>query len=71
MIHSILLPHLPIREHFIRRHVLRPAREPFIEPQVVPPCHGDEVPEPLVRELVRYDGADALLLVGACFYRID
>ncbi len=32
--------------------VLHPAGEALVEPEIVPPAHGDEVAEPLVRQLV-------------------
>src|SRR3546814_11376086 len=37
-----------------------PACEPLVEPEVVPPCHGDEIAEPLMRGLVRLDAVDRL-----------
>ena len=39
-----------------------PGGERLVEPQIVPPRHRHPVPEPLVRELVRHDLRDALLL---------
>ena len=41
------------------RLVLHPAREAFVEPEVVPPRHGDEIAEPLVRHFVREDAEQA------------
>ena len=32
-----------------------PGCEAFVQPQFVPPIHGDEIAEPLMGELVRYD----------------
>ena len=54
---------MPRRDR-LRRH---PGREPFIEPQIVPPIHGDQVAEPLVRDFVRHDAEHALAVsfVGA------
>ena len=43
----------------LRRH---PRREPLVQPQVVPPRHGNEVAEPLVRHFVSDDIEDVLLL---------
>src|SRR3546814_11542515 len=37
-----------------------PACKPLVEPEVVPPRHGDEIAEPLVRGLVRLDAVDRL-----------
>ncbi len=48
--------------HGVHRQVLHPRGEGLVEPQVVPPRHGDEVAEPLVREFVRDDVGVALLL---------
>ena len=45
--------------------VLHPGGEALVEPEVVPPLHGDHVAEPLVRHLVGDDGGDALLGVDA------
>ncbi len=44
------------------RLALHPVRETFVEPEIVPPCHRDEVAEPLVRRLVRADPEDVLIL---------
>jgi hypothetical protein len=47
-----------------RRHAaFHPRREAFVEPQVVPPAHRDQVAEPLVRHLVRGGGEDLLAVV--------
>ena len=40
------------------RLVRHPRREAFVQPDVVPPLHRDEVAEPLVRHLVREDLGD-------------
>ncbi len=39
---------------------LHPAGKPFVEPQIVPPLHGHQVAEPLVRHLVRDHQKDQL-----------
>mmetsp|Transcript_2671 Transcript_2671/g.10384 ORF Transcript_2671/g.10384 Transcript_2671/m.10384 type:complete len:407 (+) Transcript_2671:1817-3037(+) len=62
---NIRLPDVPLRVQLVRGEGLHPVREALVEPQVVPPAHGDQVAEPLVRQLVRDDRADALLLAGA------
>ena len=48
-----------------------PGSEPFVEPEIVPPSHGHEVAEPLVRGLVRDHLINALL--GGCgrFLRVE
>src|SRR3546814_20762432 len=51
---------LPVGVEMVARLGLHPARETFVEPQIVPPRHGDEVAEPLVRDLVRLHGIDRL-----------
>ncbi len=43
--------------------VLHPGGKAFVEPDVVPPLHGDQVAEPLVRHLMSDDDGD--LLFGA------
>ena len=40
----------------------RPRREGLVEPEVVPPLHGDHVAEPHVRHLVQQDRGDRLPL---------
>ncbi len=52
-------PDPPLRIEVRRRLGLHPGGEALVEPQVVPPAHGDEVAEPLVRDLVRDDVEDA------------
>mmetsp|Transcript_27182 Transcript_27182/g.54265 ORF Transcript_27182/g.54265 Transcript_27182/m.54265 type:complete len:230 (+) Transcript_27182:1481-2170(+) len=65
VVNSVLLPHLPGGEHGVRGHILRPGREPLVEPEVVPPLHRDKVSKPLVRKLVRDDRAHPLPLAAA------
>ena len=63
--HRILLalvavePALPLRIEVLGRLHLHPGGEAFVEPQVVPPAHGDEIAEPLVRDLVGDDAENA------------
>ena len=47
---------LPGRERQIRH----PGGEAFVQPEIVPPPHRDEIAEPLVRHLVREHGRDVL-----------
>ncbi len=54
-------PDPPGRPPVVDDLVRHPGGEGLVQPQVVPPLHGDEVPEPLVRELVGDDLRHALL----------
>ena len=48
--------------------VLHPGGKALVEPDVVPPLHGDQVAEPLVGHLVGDDQGDFFLGVdGGCF----
>src|SRR3546814_7618583 len=44
----------------VARLGFHPARKALVESQVVPPCHGDEIAEPLVRDLMRLNRIDRL-----------
>ena len=55
-------PGVPIRVEALRGLGRHPRGEPLVQPQVVPPRHRDQVAEPLVRDLVRDDAVDLLLL---------
>mmetsp|Transcript_59450 Transcript_59450/g.139279 ORF Transcript_59450/g.139279 Transcript_59450/m.139279 type:complete len:286 (-) Transcript_59450:228-1085(-) len=59
-----LIPHCEIREDLVGHVVLTPGGETLVEPKVVPPHHGDQIPEPLVCQLMRHHNADALHLVS-------
>jgi hypothetical protein len=48
-----------------------PGGEAFVEPQVVPPGHGDEIAGPQVRHLVGDDPVDQLLVAGARQLRVE
>src|SRR5689334_422830 len=52
-------PSLPLRIEMLGRLLLHPAGKTLVEPEIVPPAHGDEIAEPLVRHLMREDGKDA------------
>src|SRR6185312_6595945 len=52
-------PALPLRMKLLRRLGRHPGRKALVEPQIVPPRHGDEVAEPLMRHLMGDDGKDA------------
>ena len=51
-------PDLPLRIEVIGRFQFHPGREAFVEPEVVPPAHGDEVAEPLMGDLMSYQLED-------------
>jgi hypothetical protein len=53
-----------------RRDGGRPLREGLVEPEVVPPLHGDEIAEPHVGELVQ-DRDDTTLLDGVGHLRAE
>ena len=52
----------PIGVEVLGCAVLHPAGEPFIEPQIIPPCHRDQIAEPLVRHLMRLHLEDRLAI---------
>ncbi len=55
-------PPLPLRTEVVDAEQLHQRGEGFVEPDAVPPPHGDEVPEPHVGDLVRDDIRHALEL---------
>ena len=55
------------REDVVGGKILHPRGKALVEPEVVPPLHGDQVAEPLVRELVGDHSAHALLLLRRSF----
>ncbi|ALG09988.1 hypothetical protein AOZ06_26560 [Kibdelosporangium phytohabitans] len=57
--HQELVPALPFRPPRGDRAVGHERGEPFLEPQLVPPRHGHQVPEPQVGEFVGEDVGDA------------
>mmetsp|Transcript_8511 Transcript_8511/g.35010 ORF Transcript_8511/g.35010 Transcript_8511/m.35010 type:complete len:428 (-) Transcript_8511:93-1376(-) len=57
-----LRPQPPLGPQLVEDARLHPRRKALVEPQVVPPLHGHEVAEPLVREFVDDDFGDALKL---------
>ena len=60
-------PHSPAWVEALGGLARHPRGETLVQPQVVPPGHRDEVAEPLVRDLVRDDAVDALLLAQRIF----
>ena len=53
---------VPFRVQTLRGAAFHPRRKTFVEPQVVPPAHGDQVAEPLVRHFMRQRGVDVFLV---------
>ena len=62
--HGVLLlrvavePGLPLRIEMRGRLLLHPAGKTLVEPEIVPPAHGDEIAEPLMRHLMCDDAED-------------
>jgi hypothetical protein len=54
---------VPFGMQLLRGAPGHPGGEAFVEPEVVPPGHGHEVAEPLVRDLVGRDLEDALAVL--------
>ncbi len=52
---------IPFRPERLNRFARHPCREAFVEPDIVPPFHGDEIAEPLVRHFVRNYASDVFL----------
>src|SRR5581483_1786765 len=63
--HGVLLltvavePGLPLRKELLGRLFLHPAGKALVEPEIVPPAHGDAITEPLMRHLMRQNAEDA------------
>ena len=55
ILHSLALIAGHVRDHVGKR---------LVKPEVIPPFHGDQVAEPLMRDLVCYRVKDAFLLVA-------
>jgi len=66
-----LQPQFPLRMEVIDGLVLHPGGETLVEPQIIPPRHGDEITEPLVCHLVRDDHGDVLPITFGREARID
>jgi hypothetical protein len=48
-----------------------PGGEPFVEPEVVPPCHGHEIAEPHMRHLMGQHFINILLRFSRGILRIE
>ena len=55
-----LEPGAPLGMQRVGCMCLHPAREAFVEPEIIPPRHGHEIAEPLVRHLVTNDQEEQL-----------
>ncbi len=62
---------VPFRMHGCDGLVFHPGGEAFVEPDVVPPLHGDKIAEPLVGHFVRDDDGDLLLGIDRGSFWID
>ncbi|MNV13056.1 hypothetical protein D3C71_1036830 [compost metagenome] len=62
---------IPFRMQLVRGAAGHPGGEAFVEPQVVPPRHRHQVAEPLVRDFMRGNAENALLVRHAGHRRID
>ena len=60
---DVLQIEIPVWLDFFQRLAGHPGGKSFVQPDVVPPFHGDEIAEPLVRHLVRDHAGDAFLQV--------
>ncbi len=57
-------PDLPAGIEFVGGLVLHPGGEALVEPDIVPPAHGDEIAGPLMRHFMRDVGVDAFARGG-------
>src|SRR5471032_1442162 len=58
---------VPLRMQCVGGVCLHPPGEALVEPEIVPPCHRDEVSEPLMGHLVADDEKYTLpLALGGC-----
>ncbi len=62
---------VPLGPHGCQRAIFHPVGEAFVQPDVVPPLHRDEIAEPLMRHLVREHRGDALADSQRGVLRVD
>src|SRR5688572_25906211 len=55
------VPSVPLGEEVIDGQGTNPGGKSLVEPEVIPPLHGDQVTEPLVSNLVSNGDSDLLL----------
>ena len=56
-----LRPHLPVRVHVVNSIPTGPGSETLVQPELIPPVHGDQVAEPLVSKFVRDNVGNVVL----------
>ena len=66
-----LKPDFPLRIEMRRALRSHPRSETFIQPKIIPPGHGHEIAEPLVRGLVRDHFINPLPRHGGRFLRVE
>mmetsp|Transcript_22429 Transcript_22429/g.44024 ORF Transcript_22429/g.44024 Transcript_22429/m.44024 type:complete len:207 (-) Transcript_22429:1050-1670(-) len=59
-----LLPNTPFRIHHRHRIGLGVRGKSFVEPNSIPPSHGDKITKPLMSKLVANNSSDTLLLLA-------
>ena len=64
------VPALPLGSEGIGGGHLHEGGKSFLQPDAVPPVHGDEIAEPHVRQLVRHDVHDAQQIGGGGLLRV-
>mmetsp|Transcript_15121 Transcript_15121/g.28451 ORF Transcript_15121/g.28451 Transcript_15121/m.28451 type:complete len:222 (+) Transcript_15121:1500-2165(+) len=66
-----LIPHGPLWKDLICGPIFSPRRKSFIQPQIIPPCHGDKISKPLMSKFMRHHRTNSLLLTIGCLGRIN
>ncbi len=62
---------LPVGVQVVDRLAFHPGGEALVEPEVVPPAHGDQIAEPLVGHLVGDGDRNVLAILLAGVFRVD
>src|SRR5437764_3513994 len=68
--HTSSQPDFPLRVEMRRAFAAHPRREPFVEPEIIPPGHGHQIAKPLVRHFVREYLVDNLFRFRRRVFRI-
>mmetsp|Transcript_59990 Transcript_59990/g.121809 ORF Transcript_59990/g.121809 Transcript_59990/m.121809 type:complete len:360 (+) Transcript_59990:447-1526(+) len=61
---NVGLPDVPLRKQAIRAKGLHPIGEALVQPKVIPPLHRHQVAKPLMRQFMRNDRTNPVLLCG-------
>jgi hypothetical protein len=61
---------LPLRVERLERLVRHVRSEAFVEPQIVPPAHRDQIAEPLMGQLVRHHRTDGVQVQRSTYLRL-